>query len=47
MDINTAFLNSDIEETIYIEQPEGYEIPGMENFVHLLRKMLYGLKQSP
>ena len=47
MDVNIAFLNSDIEETVYIEQPEGYEVPGMEDFVCLLRKTLYGLKQSP
>jgi transposase InsO family protein len=47
MDVNTAFLNSDIEETVYVEQPEGYEVPGKEDFVCLLRKTLYGLKQSP
>ena len=47
MDVNTAFLNSDIEETVYVEQPEGYKVPGKEDFVCLLRKTLYGLKQSP
>jgi len=47
MDVNTAFLNSDIEETVYVEQPEGYEVPGKEDYVCLLRKTLYGLKQSP
>ena len=47
MDINTAFLNSDIEETVYVEQPEGFEVPGKEDFVCLIRKTLYGLKQSP
>src|SRR5271170_3723196 len=47
MDINTTFLNSDIEETVHIEQPKGYEIPGKEDYVCLLRKTLYRLKQSP
>ena len=47
MDVNTAFLNSEIEETVYVEQPEGFEVPGKEDFVCLLRKTLYGLKQSP
>ena len=47
MDINTAFLDSVIEETIYVEQPEGYEVSGKEDFICLLRKTLYGLKQSP
>lgn len=47
MDVNTAFLNSDIEEVVYVKQPEGYEIPGKEDFICLLNKALYGLKQSP
>ena len=47
MDVKTAFLNSDIEETVDVEQPAGYEVPGKEDFVCLLRKTLYWLKQSP
>jgi len=47
MDVNTAFLNSDLDEIIYIEQPEGFEVPGKEDYVCLLPKALYGLKQSP
>src|SRR5271170_1847904 len=47
MDVNTAFLNSNIAETVYVEQPEGYEVPGKEDYIRLLRKTLYGLKQSP
>ena len=47
MDVNTAFLNSILDEVVYVEQPEGFEIPGKEDYVCLLRKALYGLKQSP
>jgi transposase InsO family protein len=44
MDVKTAFLHGKIEETIYVEQPTGYEQKGK---VCLLKKGLYGLKQSP
>jgi hypothetical protein len=47
MDFITAFLNGDIEEEIYMEQPKGLEIKGQENKVFLLKKSLYGLKQAP
>ena len=46
MDFITAFLNSELEEEIYILQPEGYVIAGKEDFVYKLHKALYGLKQS-
>ena len=48
MDIKTALLNADIEENIYVEQPEGFEVKNNEgNQVYCkLRKSLYGLKQS-
>ena len=46
MDVNTAFLCSDIDEVVYVEQPEGYEISGKEDWVCLLNKALYRLKQS-
>src|SRR5271170_8384304 len=46
MDVNTAFLNSDIEETVYVEQLEGYEVLGKKDYIYLLRKILYRLKQS-
>jgi len=47
MDVNTAFLCSDIDEVVYVEQPEGYKASGKEDWVCLLNKALYGLKQSP
>ena len=47
MDVKTAFLHGSLEERILMEQPEGFIKPGIENKVCLLRKSMYGLKQSP
>jgi len=42
-----AFLNGDLEEEIYMQQPEGYVQVEREHLVCKLRKSIYGLKQSP
>ena len=47
LDVKTAFLHGELEETIYMHQPKGYVIQGKEDHVCLLNKSLYGLKQSP
>lgn len=47
MDVKTAFLNGDLDEEIYIEQPEGFVVLGQERKVCRLVKSLYGLKQAP
>ena len=47
MDVNTAFLYGELEEEIYIEQLDGFVVPGEENEVCRLIKSLYGLKQAP
>ncbi|CAH9115649.1 unnamed protein product [Cuscuta europaea] len=47
MDVKTAFLNGDIDEEIYMEQPEGFRVPSQENKVCKIIKSLYGLKQAP
>ena len=44
MDVKTAFLNGDLNEEIYMEQPEGFLFPGQEKKVCRLVKSLYGLK---
>jgi hypothetical protein len=45
-DVPTAFLKGDLEETVWMEQVEGYESGDLEELCYLL-KTLYGLKQSP
>ena len=47
MDVVTAFLNGDLKEEIYMQQPPGYTQVGKENLVCKLKKSLYGLKQAP
>ena len=42
-----TFLNGELEEEIYMEQPEGFIVPGKEKKVCILVKSLYGLKQAP
>lgn len=44
-DVKTAFLYGELEETILMQQPEGFE--EAENLICKLNKSLYGLKQSP
>ena len=46
MDVKTAFLHGDLDEEIYIEQEEGFEVKGKSNYVCKLKKRLYGLKQA-
>ena len=46
LDIKTAFLNGELEEEVYIDQPPGYEEGGRSKVAHL-RRALYGLRQAP
>ena len=47
MNVKTTFLNGELEEDIYMEQPKDFVVPDKENKVCELVKSLYGLKQAP
>jgi hypothetical protein len=47
MDVKSAFLNGEINELVYVEQPPRFEDPRNPNHVYRLKKVLYGLKQAP
>jgi hypothetical protein len=46
LDVMTVFLNGDLKEELYMEQPTGFVTLGKEKQVCRLKKSLYGLKQS-
>jgi hypothetical protein len=47
MEVKTTFLNGVIEEEVYIEQPQGFEVEDMKSHVYKFKKSLYRLKQYP
>ena len=46
MDVKTAFLNGDLEEDVYMQQPLGFRQADTEHLVCKLKKSIYGLKQT-
>ncbi|KAG8094725.1 hypothetical protein GUJ93_ZPchr0012g18877 [Zizania palustris] len=46
MDVKSTFLNGDLQEEVYVEQPAGFVVAGQEHKVLKLRKALYGLHQA-
>ena len=47
MDVKTVFLNGELIEEVYVEQPPGFVVDGQEHKVLRLQKALYGLRQAP
>ena len=47
MDVKSTFLNGLTIEEIYIKQPPSFENEFFPNYVLRLKKVLYGLKQTP
>eukprot|EP00253_Pinus_taeda_P026785 PITA_26785 len=47
MDVKSTFLNGDLEEEVYIEQPKGFILGNYAKLVCKLKRALYGLKQAP
>jgi hypothetical protein len=47
MDVKTAFLNGELDEEIYMDQPDEFVVKGEERNVCKLLKYLYGLKETP
>jgi hypothetical protein len=46
MNIKTAFLNGNLQENVYMAQPEGFAVEGKEHLGCKLKKSLYELKQA-
>lgn len=47
LDVKSAFLHGELQENVYVDQPQGFEKRGSEEKVYRLKKTLYGLKQAP
>ncbi|KAD3067701.1 hypothetical protein E3N88_35581 [Mikania micrantha] len=47
LDVKSAFLNGELTEEVYVQQPDGFAVKGKEGLVYRLRKALYGLRQAP
>ena len=46
MDVKCAYLNGELEETVYIELPQGFVNENFPNHCYILYKVVYGLKQG-
>lgn len=46
IDVKNAIVNAPLKKEIYVNQPTGFEKEGKEDYVYLLKKALYGLRQA-
>ena len=46
MDVKCEFLNGELEETVYVEQPPGFINEIYTNHCYILDKAVYSLKQA-
>jgi hypothetical protein len=47
MDVKTTFLNGNIEQDVFVEQPDGFVVHKKGTHVCKLRKAFYGLRKGP
>jgi hypothetical protein len=47
MDVKSTFLNGELKEEVFMQQPPGFVVAGKEHQVLHLRKALYGQRQAP
>jgi hypothetical protein len=47
MDVKSDFLNRELEEEVFIEQLEGFQLSEKVHYVFKLKKAMYGLNQDP
>lgn len=47
MDVKTVFIHGMLDETVHMDQPERIIDKNFPHKVCLLKRLLYGLKQSP
>lgn len=47
LDVKSAFLNGELKEEVYLEQPKGFVQKGKEHLLCRLKKELYGINKLP